>query len=184
MTALIILAAGLSRRFGDEDKLLAMVGHKPLAQHVTDALAPFAFSARYVVIGADAPQRLDVFKGYTAIINDAPHDGQWRSLRLGAKAALAGGASRALIALSDMPLVPASHYRALIDAKCSAMTAVNGVSQPPALFTVDDLEALSQLSSGQKGKDILGGSPHHVELEPRYGVDVDTRDDLAKLSQG
>ncbi|WP_017931069.1 nucleotidyltransferase family protein [Robiginitomaculum antarcticum] len=184
MTALIVLAAGLSRRFGTDDKLLASLNGKSLAQHVIDTLAPFEFSARYVVTGPDTHQRAALFKGYRIVINDAPEDGQWGSIRLGAKAALSHGADRALITLSDMPLVPSAHYRDVLKCKRSAMTSVGGVPQPPALFTANDLPALATLEPGQNGKDVFAKPPEMIALDAYYAGDVDTRDDLARLSQG
>ena len=181
MTALIILAAGLSTRFGIENKVLADVSGKPLGRHVVDALAPLKFTQKYVVTGKDDLALMDVFAGYTKVINLRPEDGQWRSIRLGVSQALSDGVTRAVVCLADMPLVPTAHYAALLKSDISAMTSVEDVSQPPAIFDHEDLKSLAGLTQGQRGKDVLSNSLKQIALAPHLAVDIDRKTDLAKL---
>jgi len=181
VTALIVLAAGLSRRFGEEDKLLASVDGKPLAKHVVDALAPIKFTKRYVVIGENNSKLSDIFSGYSTIINIRSKEGQWRSIQLGAAQALKGGAMRAMVCLADMPRIPTSHYAALLKCEKSTMTLVENVAQPPAIFDHKDLQALAGLKSGQQGKNVLLAPPDMITLSAHLAVDIDRQEDLAKL---
>jgi len=181
VTALIILAAGLSRRFGDKDKLLSGVEGKPLARHVVDALAPIKFTKRYVVIGENNSSLSDIFSGYSTIINSRPEEGQWRSIQLGAAQALKGGAMRAMVCLADMPRIPTSHYAALLKCDKSTMTSVENVAQPPAIFDHKGLQALDGLKPGQQGKNVLSGSPNMITLSAHLAVDIDRQEDLTKL---
>ena len=50
MTALILLAAGLSERFGDEDKLLALLNGKPIIQHAIEAAKGINYRHRLAVV--------------------------------------------------------------------------------------------------------------------------------------
>lgn len=181
MTVLIILAAGLSTRFGTDNKLLADVRGKPLAQYVVDAVAPLVFSKKYVVTAGDEAGFSDVFSGYTKIINSRPEDGQWSSILLGVTKAREDGQKRALICLADMPLIPAAHYAALLNCEISTMTSVNDVRQPPAFFDHKDLKALATLKRGEQGKDVLLKRPETIVLPANLAVDIDRKADLVKL---
>ncbi len=181
MTALIILAAGLSTRFGTDNKLLADLSGKPLARYVVDALVPLAFSKKYVVTAGDEAGLSDVFSGYTKVINSRPEEGQWSSIRLGVTKALEEGHKRALICLADMPLTPTTHYAALFNCEISTMTSVNDVRQPPAFFDHKDLKALAMLKRGGQGKDVLLKRPETIALPAHLAVDIDHKADLVKL---
>jgi molybdenum cofactor cytidylyltransferase len=91
--ALIILASGLSERFGEADKLMADFRGKPLVQHAIDAAKPLSFAARFAVIPKASTQRRKLFnyEGYSLIENNSPEAGQGGSLKLAAKAAMEKG---------------------------------------------------------------------------------------------
>ncbi len=184
MTAFIMLAAGMSQRFGNSNKLFAQLNGKPLAKHVVDALAPLNASQRYVVISDENEKLSDLFSGYISVLNPDPESGQWSSIRLGVQRALKDGAERAVVCLSDMPRIPTSHYAQLGSCKISTMTLVDDVRQPPALFVGDDLKALAKLKSGEQGKAVLVGRTGTLKLAANLAIDVDVQEDLVKLSRG
>src|ERR1044072_8360318 len=88
--ALVLLAAGRSRRFDDGDKLAEPFLDKPLAYHVVTALEKGPFLARISVVSQPA---LDFAAlGYEVVENSDPSLGQARSLCFGVEAARAAGA--------------------------------------------------------------------------------------------
>src|SRR5579875_545206 len=135
-TVLILLAAGKSARFGDQDKLEQDYLGAPLAFHVVTALEAVPFAERLAVV---SDTRLDfASRDYRVIQNDAPEDGLSHSLRLGVAAARERDPRAVLIALADMPRVTASHiYRLLdyADGDDAILASSDGTQpRPPALF--------------------------------------------------
>ena len=96
-------------------------------------------------------------------------------------AAQAAGARGVLIALADMPLVPADHIRALVagfDSDCIGTNA-GGVTMPPAIFGSRHFAALTRLTGDRGGGMRLAGAPQ-VVLDLTLALDVDRPEDLAR----
>lgn len=182
--ALVLLAAGRSRRFDDGDKLAERFLDKPLAFHVVTALEALPFRARIAVVSDTA---LDfVALGYRVVDNPDPSLGQARSLARGVVAAKEAGAEAVLVALADMPRVTVAHICRLMDAADGPATIVassDGVRpMPPALFGRDLFDTLLALDGDQGARDLIRRG-HHVVTSPAELVDVDTQDDLRKLRE-
>ncbi len=182
-TALILLAAGRSARFGDRDKLAEDYLGKPLAFHVVTAFEDVPFACRIAVTSAT---HLDfASRGYRVIVNDDPGKGQARSVRLGIAEAMARGAAAAVIALADMPRVTAAQiYRLIDDAEDerAVVASSDGVrSSPPALFGAAHFDALMRLSGDRGARDLIARG-RHVVTSPAELIDIDTPADLATLS--
>lgn len=178
--ALVLLAGGQSARFG-APKLLAPLGGKPLALHAAGMLAALPFAARFAVIGPDVPDLAAL--GYQTVPLTPSGAPQARSLALGMAAAQVSGARAALVALADMPLIPASHIAALVarfDGDRIA-TAADGVTMPPAIFGFAHFAALTALDGDRGGAVRLKGAPT-VALEPELALDVDRPEDLARAA--
>ena len=105
--ALIILASGLSERFGKADKMMADFKGKPLVKHVIDAAVNIPFAERFAVIPKSSEQRRKLFnyEGYSVIENGSPEVGQGESLRLAAVTAQARGHKAICVMLGDMPFI-------------------------------------------------------------------------------
>jgi len=181
-TALILLAAGRSARFGDADKLAADYLGKPLAYHVVTAFEDMPFAMRIAVA---LETRLDfASRGYDVIVNDAPDEGQSRSVGLGVSEAARRGVSAVLIALADMPRVTAAQLYRLIDEaddERAVVASSDGVKpSPPALFGAAHFDALMSLS-GDRGARELIARGRHVVTSPAELIDIDTPEDLAAL---
>ena len=177
--AIIILAAGESRRFGKQNKLLAELRGKMLAAYVVDAAAPLNASKRIAITRDDS---LDaIFDGYDIIRNPDATKGQGSSIALGAKAAQ--GHKAALFLLADMPFVSAIFMRFMVNkAVKSTVSHSGGHHQPPMLFFAEDLERLTHLPANARGKDVLeSGDYDVVELPEEMARDIDTREDLKSL---
>jgi len=141
----VVLAAGLSQRFGTADKLLAPLRGKPLAAHVADLLGPWPFRQRLAVCGTAGVADLFRERGFTIVENPSPEQGQGASLALGLAAAEAPGI---LVCLADMPLVTAHHLEALCNhfdpghGIWAVASVGNGQPGPPAVFARDHLAGL------------------------------------------
>ncbi|WP_333573082.1 NTP transferase domain-containing protein [Sphingomonas sp.] len=183
-TALVLLAAGRSERFGEGDKLAEeYLGH-PLALHVVTALENMPFLARIAVVSDTV---IDfAARGFAVVENRDEDQGQARSVRHGVAAAEAAGAEAVLIALADMPRVTVTHCYRLFDASDNGATLVassDGVRpMPPALIGRDHFAELCALE-GDAGARQLSLRGHHVITRPEELVDIDTRQDLEDLRE-
>lgn len=180
--ALVLLAAGRSRRFNDGDKLAELFLGKPLAYHVVTALEKVPFLARVAVV---SQTRLDFGTlGYQVVENPDPSLGQARSLSCGVEAAQKAGAQAILVALADMPRVTAGHVYRLFDAfdgPAAVVASSDGVQpMPPALFGKGQFDKLLALD-GDEGARLLIKRGHHVVARPAELVDIDTQEDLRQL---
>ncbi|MBO9714031.1 nucleotidyltransferase family protein [Sphingomonas sp.] len=181
-TALVLLAAGRSRRFDDGDKLAERFLDKPLAYHVVTALEDMPFAARIAVV---SETQLDFAAlGYEVVENPDPTLGQARSLCFGVEAAEKAGVRAVLVALADMPRVTATHVYRLFDASHGDDTIVassDGVQpKPPALFGRGHFAELQSLDGDQGGRALIRRG-RHVITRPAELADVDTQEDLAEL---
>lgn len=182
--ALIVLASGLSERFGAENKLLADLDGKPLIKHVTDEVSPLAFQHIIAVIPDDtALYSLLCSAGFQCVINPDPSRGQISSRTIGIKTALAHNCEAALIMLGDMPFIAASHIVELLKTgeTHDAVFSSNGdVRMPPAFFKG---AALRQLAQEQTSKNELFVSCETIPISSEAARDIDTRTDLADAAR-
>lgn len=178
--AVVLLAAGRGARFG-EAKLGADLGGRPLALHAAAMLAGLPFARHLAVVRDDTPDLAPL--GWTVLPLDPPHAPQSRSLAIGVAAARAAGARGMLIALADMPLVPAGHVAALVAAFDGdrITSSAGGQHMPPALFGAMHFDALEALSGDRGAGALLAGAPC-LPLPPGTELDVDRPEDLARAA--
>jgi molybdenum cofactor cytidylyltransferase len=99
---LVVLAAGLSRRMGGPNKLLAPYRNRPLAAWALACAGAVAAEQRVLVLGRNGAEVAALGSdGFRAIDNPNPDDGLASSLRLGLAAL--GAVEAAAILLADMP---------------------------------------------------------------------------------
>jgi molybdenum cofactor cytidylyltransferase len=137
--AAVLLCAGLSKRYGPENKLLALLDGKPLAGYTAALCESVPFAARIAVVPATEPtlHTLLLNFGFDLIVNPRPEMGKDSSLRLGLAAALRLGVGGALVLLGDMPHVTNVHLRALSAAADDTTTAISAAGttlSPPTLM--------------------------------------------------
>jgi molybdenum cofactor cytidylyltransferase len=118
--AAVLLAAGLGRRMGGLNKLLAEVGGAPLVARAADALLATRASPVYVVVGhqAEAVRQALGDRPVRFVDNPRYEEGLGASLREGIGAVVAGSpeAEGALVALGDMPFVQPAHIERVLAA--------------------------------------------------------------------
>ena len=115
-TAAIVLAAGLSRRMGELNKLLLHVGEYILLAHVVSACAAATDHPVTVVTGHQAQAVIDALApaAVNVVHNSQFEEGQMASVDAGLRGA--PESETYLIALGDQPLLTADDLRELLDA--------------------------------------------------------------------
>lgn len=187
----LVLAAGHSRRFGADNKLLAPFRERPLAAHAAEALRATDLDVRIAVVSPGPVARL--FDGFEVLsLPDADADAdaeQSDSLRVGVRRAVEIGADRLLITLADMPLVSAG-LLAQVLALCgdeipSCVRADSTGPMPPACFPAASFPALLGLVGDRGAGALLKSLPDTsmLTMPDQMLSDVDTLSDLARLSQ-
>ena len=181
-TALILLGAGRSQRFGAADKLSAMFLGEPLGMHAVAALESVPFARRIAVTSGTT---LDyAARGCEVVRNPAPEAGLSSSVRLGVAAARRARIEAVLIALADMPPITVAQVHRLFAAAKGPDTVVassDGIRPcPPALFGAAHFDALERLEGDAGARDLIRAG-QHVVTSPDQLVDIDTEDDLAAL---
>jgi molybdenum cofactor cytidylyltransferase len=196
----VVLAAGLSRRMG-ENKLLVPVAGRAMVARVVGALAESPVAEVVVVVGheadrvraalADAPARPP---GRVRFV-DCPDyaQGLSASLRAGI-AALGPDVDAALVCLGDMPWVSARHAAALIDAfdpaagRAVCVPFFEGKRGNPVLWAARYFAEMQGLSGDVGARELLERHAEAVWPVPvtdaGVTVDIDTREALEALRGG
>lgn len=172
----LLLAAGASRRFGPEDKLLAPVAGLPLLAHAARALRQVALDHRLAVIAN--PALAPLLEGFRIIrIPPGQHSD---SLRAGLAAA--GAPDRLLIALGDMPDVTATHLEQVMALARDGQPACShdgAAMLPPACFPRAWLPRLTGLSGDQgAGRLLRDLAPDRAVAAPGLLRDIDRPDQI------
>lgn len=186
--AAAVLAAGQSRRFGAEDKLSAPFADGLLGQHVPAVLGGLDLDHRWIIASrSDHPCAASWSQaGFEIAVNERAADGMGHSLALAAQLAAQAGVDGLLIALADMPFVPASHFTALLERGAGrgpeAIVASQGNEQrsPPAWFGRAHLAALAA-AAGDHGARHLLTAAEPIACSPDWLHDIDVPADLARL---
>lgn len=178
---LVLLAAGRARRFG-ADKLAQDLAGMPVAHHAALKLAHLPFATRIAVCSTATPPLGAL--GYAIVPLEPEGAPLSRSIALGIAAAQASGASAVLLALADMPLVPASHFRALVEAfeGSPLATTAGGTAMPPAIFGRSSFAALQQLAGDRGARDLIA-TADTLPLDRLLALDIDTPDDLIRAER-
>ncbi len=157
-----LLAAGLSRRFGENNKLLAVWRGKPLIAHAAEVLSCLPTFRRIAICQPGDAELQSVLNsaGFDIIINAHSEDGLSQSVRMAAQAAIICGADGLLIALGDMPCVTAAHFGALIRGLddypiVASRAADGGHNMPPATFSSNAMAGLVSLTGDQGARAII-----------------------------
>jgi molybdenum cofactor cytidylyltransferase len=122
----VVLAAGASRRFGEEargrgpgQKLLAPLGGKPLVRWAVEGMLAAPVTRTVVVVGGEAPAVEAALGGLDVrfVVNEGYREGMSTSLHAAVRALSAdggGGVRAAVFALGDQPFVPSAVVERLV----------------------------------------------------------------------
>ncbi|MBZ6493624.1 nucleotidyltransferase family protein [Natrinema longum] len=186
----LLLAAGTSSRFGNENKLLATLEGEPIVRQAARTLVRSGVEPVVVVLGHEADRVGDAIEGLPVetAVNEAYDTGQASSLRTGIRAIR--GRDReydaAVIALGDMPFVAPSTVDSLVsayaaDAGDALAAAFDGERGNPVLFDERFFDALADVDGDIGGREILRESDASALVpvdDPGVRRDIDSPDDL------
>lgn len=176
MIAVLVLAAGASRRLGTPKQLVEIEGVSLLARAV-DAALPVGLVL--VILGAHRA-RIEPTLGARAVTvleNPAWEEGMGSSLRVGLAAAPT--ATRLLVMLCDQPAITTAHLAALARApRPIAASAYDGVLGVPAAFSREVFPELASIRGDRGAREVIRRDPRRVQAIPFEGWDIDRAEDL------
>ena len=183
----VLLAAGLSTRFGEDKLVYALADGCPIAIRAAQNLVQVLPRSVAVVSSTASPLAVGLLDlGYQLVVNDMPAQGMSRSLRLGVEHAAT--ATGWVIALADMPWIAPGTIRQVVDALVRgaslAAPAYQGRRGHPVGLASRWRDALGANNGDQGARDIL--TAHSAELvsidvaDPGVVRDIDTQADLVK----
>lgn len=181
--AVLIMAGGLSRRFGTDDKLLAELGGLSLGLHAASHLATLNWAQKVAVARPPLTTALEDL-GYQ-VIEPAVGNGLSDNLAMGAKSL--SDVAAVLIILADMPFISKAHVQTMLEAATSHTSVVcsctKNVRSPPVLIGRQYFPDLLELSGNDGAKTILKKAGSHlieVDASMTIAVDIDTLDDYER----
>lgn len=185
-TAIVMLASGLSRRYGWRDKMLAELGGLPLVEHAARTVAELHPLARVAVCPSDRPHISEILRSrFVIAVNKRPKLGLGHSIAVGVNVALQFKPEALLIVMGDMPFVEARLLEEMLRCLAGGVEIVHagqpGSLSPPTAFGSACFGALARLDGDNGAKQVIveGGYRVHAFCAPRpLLVDVDTRQDL------
>lgn len=194
--AVVLLAAGASKRFGTNNKLLADLNGRPLCTHaatVLRAALPNALVIAVVPVGAAALRDALAETVDTFVENPDAVDGIAGSIRTGI-AALPADVDGVLIAQADMPGLTVSFLTSLIDAfragdgeRIVYPRDAEGRQRTPVIWPRQELRAFETLSGDHGAKAIITSADADGRTQPvdlpagaqDVLIDIDTPEALA-----
>lgn len=185
----IILAAGRSKRFGKNDKLLEVINNMPMIRQTVDNASRANLTDIVVVVGENSDSIDAALQGTnpTIIRNAEPWLGMGTSLATGADA-MDENLDGIFVVLGDMPLLQSTTYDELMNAFDPAsgrdivVPVHNDRRGHPVLFSSAYLPLLRALDGDKGAREILESNPERVQnvdvADPGVLMDIDTPDDL------
>jgi len=179
-TAAIILAAGVSTRFGSPKQEASIDGRR-----MVDIIAATAGAAGLDPVLAVVPAGFRVAAGVLPVVNSEPEAGISRSLQLGVRA-LPDDVAAAVVLLGDEPLVEPEVLLDVIAAGEAGgrvvATRAGARIGPPVLLLREAFDLVERPVGDEGLSRFLRASPDLVTVDlPRPPVDIDTRADLDAL---
>ncbi len=188
----VLLAAGTSRRFGGDNKLLTDIGGMPLVRRVAEQLLSSRVAGVIVVTGFEGDKVRGSLAGLDIqlVENTDYADGLGSSLRCGV-AALPKGVAGAMIVLADMPGITTALIDRLIGAfeqeACAKIvfpTGKNGAQGNPVIWPRRFFKQIQSLKGDTGAKPLIAVHTQHtigVRVDDDHALhDIDAPGDLAK----
>ena len=193
--ALVLLAAGLSQRFGSAKQLHPIDG-RPLGRLQAEKALASRADRVIVVEGAYREEVRAALAGLALeeVFNPDFASGQSSSVRRGLAAARQHGAAAVLFLPVDLPFLAVASLDRLIlawqeaaaDARPAAVVPTYGGERgAPVLFDQRLFDPLAALDGDQGGRVLLPRYPREIRevviADPLEGRDLDVREDLSDL---
>ncbi len=184
----IILAAGLSRRFGFP-KFQAVINGKPMISHVAGYALKTSLSS-VTIVSRDSSVKPLVQGNVNVVINRRPELGISESIRVGLDS-IPRESDGVMILPGDEPLIGESVMQSLVDAfTASPLRAVScSVGHDlvsPAIFPSAMYMELRKLEGDRGGRSVLlhnMDSVTAIQVEEWRISDIDTQEDVARVER-
>lgn len=180
----VLMASGSARRFG-ENKLLHPVEGVPMIERAMGALPPELFAKAAVVSSYPEILRLAESRGYTAIHNPSPEQGQSVSVLLGTQAL--ADMDGILFAVCDQPWLRRSSVERLLSAFSAEPDGIWALSWAgrkgnPVIFPKALFPELLAVTGDRGGGVVIKAHPQLLRLTEAAGPeelsDIDAPADL------
>ena len=194
MIEAIVLAAGLSRRMGKQNKLSLAFRETTILQHTLSNLLQSKVDQIHLILGHEADQIQTLVQDFSIhiVVNEAFQAGQLTSIQKGLSA-LSKDCQAFMVCLSDMPFLESVDYNLLIDTyqesnekSIIVIPKTEERSGNPKLFSIDFKPILLDLSpTAHKGaRKILKQYQEEIIYCPaneHFFMDIDTPEAYARL---
>lgn len=187
-TAIVLLAAGESRRMGTPKQLLDFRG-VPLLRHAALTAIESECGPVVVVLGAHAEELRPALANVPiqSVVNDQWSKGMGTSIQTGLRALEhRPEVTGAILALADQPYITAEFYRLLVEqhaltGKSIVAASYAGTVGVPVYFSRGSFPLLMALTAEQGCKGvILGNAADCLRIDcPEAEIDIDTPEDYA-----
>jgi molybdenum cofactor cytidylyltransferase len=191
-TAIVILAAGGSRRLGRPKQLLSVLG-EPLLRRIVRMASDVQPEHLIVVLGSSAYDCVPVIKdcGADIVVNPFWQSGLAGSIRIGVERAEEQEAGSVLLLLADQPWLNSDVIRRFLDRMNGKTDLIisaryNGILGAPMIFGSDWFPQLKNLEGDQGARNLVSKEADRVEVIDwsEGAIDLDTPEDLASLMRG
>jgi molybdenum cofactor cytidylyltransferase len=186
--AVVVLAAGASRRLGRPKQLEPWDG-TTLVRHAVETALAARLGPVHVVLGAMASEVAEElsYLDVQLVICRKWRDGMGASLARGLSS-LREEVSYAALCVCDQPFVTADHLRALVDAMLTRRSSIaasvyDGRLGVPAVLSREIWKELDGTSADAGARELLRRDPFRVARVPLPlgRIDIDTPADVDKL---
>ena len=183
----ILMAAGLSRRMGEKDKLLLEYKGKTLLAYALELLERLPCCEKIFVSSAQRFESIALPKNVRAIINHSPHLGKSESMRLGLQAATG---KHYLFLNADQPLLSLAELEPLFglaseNPSCIIYPTIDGSPCTPVLFPACFRGQLLAQTGDIGGRAVLKAHRESCLTfypeRPENFVDIDRLEDYHQL---
>lgn len=185
----VVLAAGLSERFGTDNKLLQIIDGQSIIRRTAHLANEAGFGEIVVVTGhnADAVEAEIAGLSVTTVRNATPKAGMGTSLAAGANA-VRSLPDAVIIMLGDMPFMSVDTLKKISAAHAPSegrdivVPVYDGRRGHPVLFGAKYMPQLCALTGDTGARTILRNYPERVRAvdvdDPGIHHDIDTPEDL------
>ena len=191
--AAVLLAAGLSRRMGERNKLLIEIGGEPMVRRTAKVYLAAGVDV-HAVLGFEAREVRAALEGLPIAFVTNPHyeEGQQSSVRAGVES-LAPGYDTILVALADQAALTPADITSLLDAfaSCGGERIVvpffQGLRGNPVAFPARLAAAMRAAGKNAVSRAFIDNNPQLIEqyeaAHERFIIDIDTPEDLASFGK-
>ncbi|MEH6546670.1 MAG: nucleotidyltransferase family protein, partial [Sneathiella sp.] len=192
--AILILAAGQSRRMGQDNKLLAQIGGKPMFRHVAEQALKSNASGVFAVTGHERDDIEKVIEDLDIKTFHNPDfaDGLSSSLKTGFRA-LSKQYDGILVCLGDMPFIKAELFNQLIstfdveEGRSIVVPTYQGKRGNPVLIASLFAPEIATVTGDIGAKSLIAENEHvvfNLDIDANsIFTDIDTPEALKNLQQ-